>query len=124
MASLFSTVLLVTGGVEFLTDRAMRRALAQLRDEDPETSLSEIDGSAVGPGELSALTSPSLFSSHSAVVIRGVEALDATASEELLAYAAAPAPDVAVVLTHGGGQKGKVVLDKLRKLRAVSEIKT
>ncbi|MBW9211258.1 DNA polymerase III subunit delta [Mumia sp. zg.B21] len=124
MASLFSTVLLVTGGVEFLTDRAMRRALAQLHDEDPEVSVSDVEGSTIGQGELAALTSPSLFSSHSAVVVRGIESLDATAADELLAYAAAPAPDVAVVLTHGGGQKGKGVLDKLRKLAAVKEVTT
>ncbi|TNC50621.1 DNA polymerase III subunit delta [Mumia zhuanghuii] len=124
MASLFSTLVLVTGGFEFLTDRAMRRALAQIRDEDPETSVSEVEGSSLGPGELTGLTSPSLFSSHSAVVVRGVESLDPTVADELLAYAAAPAPDVVVVLTHGGGQKGKGVLDKLRKLPAVKEVVT
>lgn len=124
MASLFGTLLLVSGGVEFLTDRAMRRALSQIRDEDSESSVAEVDGSSVGAGELTALTSPSLFSAHSAVVVRGVEGLDATASDELLAYAEAPAPDVAVILTHGGGQKGKALLDKLRKRPAVKEVKT
>lgn len=124
MASLFSTLVLVTGGVEFLTDRAMRRALTQIQEEDPETSVSEVDGSALVPGELAGLTSPSLFSSHSAVVVRGIESLDATVADELLAYAAAPSAEVAVVLTHGGGQKGKGVLDKLRKLAAVQEVTT
>lgn len=124
MASLFSTLVLVTGGVEFLTDRAMRRALTQIQDEDAETSVSEVDGSALVPGELTGLTSPSLFSSHSAVVVRGIESLDATVADELLAYAAAASPEVAVVLTHGGGQKGKGVLDKLRKLAAVQEVTT
>ncbi|QMW67580.1 DNA polymerase III subunit delta [Mumia sp. ZJ1417] len=124
MASLFSTLVLITGGVEFLADRAMRRALAQVHDEDPETSVSEVDGSSLAPGELAGLTSPSLFSAHSAVVVRGIESLDPSVADELLAYAAAPAPDVAVVLTHGGGQKGKGVLDKLRKLGAVQEIVT
>lgn len=124
MASLFSTLVLVTGGVEFLTDRAMRRALTQIQEEDAETSVSEVDGSALVPGELTGLTSPSLFSSHSAVVVRGIESLDPTVADELLAYAAAPSSEVAVVLTHGGGQKGKGVLDKLRKLAAVQEVTT
>ncbi|WP_370618881.1 DNA polymerase III subunit delta [Mumia sp. Pv 4-285] len=122
MASLFSTVLLVTGGVEFLTDRAMRRALTQIRGEDPEVAVSDVEAATLGTGELTALTSPSLFSAHSAVVVRSIESLDPTTADELLSYAASPAPDVALVLTHGGGQKGKGVLDKLRKLAAVQEV--
>lgn len=124
MASLFSTVLLVTGGVEFLTDRALRRALAQAHDEDPDAAVSDVDAQGLAAGELSTLTSPSLFSSHSVVVVRGIESLDAAVVDELLAYAAAPAPEVALILSHGGGQKGKGTLDKLRKGRDVSEVTT
>ena len=42
----------------------------------------------------------------------------------LLAYAAAPVEDVALVLVHGGGQKGSGVLTKLRKLGPVTESKS
>ena len=42
----------------------------------------------------------------------------------MLDYAAAPVEDVALVLVHGGGQKGSGVLAKLRKLPAVTEHKS
>ena len=42
----------------------------------------------------------------------------------LLDYAATPVDDVALVLVHSGGQKGSGVLTKLRKLDAVTEVKS
>ena len=42
----------------------------------------------------------------------------------LLAYAGAPAEDVALVLVHSGGAKGSGVLAKLRKLATVTEPKS
>ena len=52
-----------------------------------------------------------------------LESLPDPAQEELTAYAAAPSPDVAVVLIHGGGQKGKKLLDLLRGQSSVTEVK-
>jgi DNA polymerase-3 subunit delta len=44
--------------------------------------------------------------------------------EGLLAYAAAPVEEVALVLVHGGGPRGSGVLTKLRKLVGVTEAKS
>ena len=66
-------------------------------------------------GEMSA---PSLFSATRCVVVRGLEDLPDESVDGLLDYAAAPVEDVALVLVHGGGQKGSGVLTKLRKLPA------
>ena len=76
-----------------------------------------------GTGELAGLISPSLFSSSSALVLTELENLPEPAQDELTAYAASPSPDVAVVLVHSGGQKGKKLLDQLRGQSSVTEVK-
>ncbi|MFT4298308.1 MAG: DNA polymerase III subunit delta [Aeromicrobium sp.] len=123
MASLFGKVFLITGGNEFLADRARRRAVAAVLAEDPECEVTEAQGGQLGPGELLTLTSPSLFSASSAVVVHDIQDLGDDVQAELLAYVAAPAPEVTVILVHGGGQKARGLLDKLRKAAAVSEAK-
>ena len=70
------------------------------------------------------MSAASLFSSIRCVVVRGLENLPEESVEGLLAYAAAPVEDVALVLVHGGGQKGSGVLTKLRKLKPVTESKS
>lgn len=122
-STLFSSVLLVTGGVEFLADRTVRRALDSVREEAADVEVTQVLGSEVGAGELAGLTSPSLFSSACAVVVRGIESLDDPAQQDLRAYAEAPSPDVACVLVHAGGNKGKRLLDALRSLPTVQEVK-
>ncbi len=74
--------------------------------------------------ELGEMAAPSLFSSTRCVVVRALENLPDESVDGLLAYAAAPAEDVALVLVHGGGPKGSGVLTKLRKLAPVTEVKS
>lgn len=124
MSTLFNRVLLVTGSAEYLTERTVDRAEASISQDAPQAEIAEVLGSRLGSGELAALTSPSLFSSSSAVVIRGIEDLDDRAQDDLLRYAAAPSGDVACILVHSGGAKGKGLLDRLRRLPAVSEVRS
>jgi DNA polymerase-3 subunit delta len=51
--------------------------------------------------------------------VRTLQDLPDDASDSLLSYVDAPATDVALVLHHTGGLKGKALLDKLRKAGAV-----
>lgn len=123
MASVFGKILLITGNAEFLSDRTRRRAVSAIVREQPECEVAEVIGSTLAAGELAALTSPSLFCPSSAVVILELQELGDHQQGELLAYATNPSADVAAILVHGGGQKGKGLLDKLRKLPMVSEVK-
>ncbi len=123
MASPFGKILLVTGSAEFESDRTRRRAIAAVMDLQPECQLTESGASGLQPGELIGLTSASLFSDSTAVVLSDLQDLPEHAQSELLDYAVDPSPDVAVVLVHGGGQKGKGLLDKLRKIPSVTEVK-
>ena len=124
MASAFGKILLITGPAEFLSERTRRRAVGAITSEQPECEVADVQGSSLAAGELAALTSPSLFCTSSAVVISAVEELGDAQQEELLAYVKEPSIDVAAVLIHSGGQKGKGLLDKLRKSAAVTEVKS
>ncbi|WP_026257006.1 DNA polymerase III subunit delta [Actinopolymorpha alba] len=110
-------VTLVLGPEDLLVDRAVAAAVASVRASDPDADLTELEAASLAPGALAELTSPSLFASARAVVVRGLDTLPAEAADAVLSYAKDPQPDVALVLTHRGGQKGRGLLDKLRKAR-------
>ena len=120
--TVFGKILLISGNAEFLAERTRSRAVAAITAEQPECEIAIATASGLGPGELSGLTSPSLFSSSSGLVLTELEDLPEPAQEELAAYAAAPSPDVAAVLVHGGGARGKKLLDRLRAQSAVTEV--
>jgi DNA polymerase-3 subunit delta len=117
-------VTLVTGKEEFLNERTIVGVRAAVRAHDPEAELSETMASDLTLGTLGELSAPSLFSTVRCVVVRNLEHLPDESVDGLLGYAADPADDVALVLAHGGGQKGSGVLTKLRKLAGVSESKS
>jgi len=132
-------VTLIVGEEELLVERAVgaviiaaRRALAA---GDGGASLGAdagagggADGPAAGPGdlhdvaaaglaagELASLTSPSLFGGGGVVVIRSAQDAVKEVADEITRYAANPAADVALILTHAGGAKGKALLTSLKK---------
>ncbi|MGC4112337.1 MAG: hypothetical protein QM747_18345 [Nocardioides sp.] len=123
-ADVLGRVTLVTGKEEFLSERTVAGVRDAVRRHDAEAEISESLALGLGAGAIGELAAPSLFSSTRCVVVRGLENLPDDSVDGLLDYAAAPADDVAVVLVHGGGQKGSGVLTRLRKLPAVTEIKS
>jgi DNA polymerase-3 subunit delta len=123
-ADILGRVTLVTGPEEFLNQRAVSAALQAVKKADPESELSETTADQVSMAALGNLAAPSLFSSIRCVVVRELENLPDETHDGLLDYASSPADDVGLVLVHSGGQKGSGLLNKLRKLRAVSEVKS
>jgi DNA polymerase-3 subunit delta len=123
-AQVLGRVTLVTGPEEFLAERTVQQVRAACRTADPEAELSETVADQLTMATLGELAAPSLFSATRCVVVRRFEDLPDESVTGLLAYAEAPAEDVALVLVHGGGAKGSGVLAKLRKAAAVTEVKT
>ena len=76
--------------------------------------MSELAAATLGPGAIAEISSPSLFASIRCVVVPALEDLPADAVDPLVSYVANPSPDVALLLHHTGGVRGKAVLDKLR----------
>jgi len=108
-------VTLIVGEEEFLVDRAVRDLIAAARDAAardaaPGGDVHDLDASALGPGELDSLTSPSLFGGGCVLVVRSAHNAGKEVAAELGRYARNPAPDVVLVLTHAGGAKGKELL--------------
>ncbi|CAN5475243.1 DNA polymerase III subunit delta [soil metagenome] len=117
-------VTLVTGKEEFLNERTVQAVRETVRAHDPESELSETGAAELTLATLGELAAPSLFSTVRCVVVRGLEDLPEESVAGLLDYAAAPAEDVSLVLVHGGGQKGSGTLTRLRKVKAVTEVKS
>jgi DNA polymerase III subunit delta len=102
----------VVGEEELLVDRAVARLVAAAPDADrPQHRRA----AGLPPGELAALTAPSLFGGGSLVVLHGTEDAAKSVADEILAIAADPPPEVTLVLTHAGGAKGKALLAALSK---------
>jgi DNA polymerase-3 subunit delta len=100
---------------------AVREAV---RAHDPDAELAETTASDLSLATLGEMAAASLFSAVRCVVVRGLENLPEESVDGLVAYAADPVEDVALVLVHGGGPKGSGTLGKLRKLPAVVESKS
>jgi DNA polymerase-3 subunit delta len=117
-------VTLVTGPEEFLNQRTVAAALAAVRRHDAESEVSETTGDQLSMAVLGDLSAPSLFSSIRCVVVRGLEDVADDVYEGLVDYARSPAEDIGLVLVHSGGQKGSGLLNRLRKVPTVTEVKS
>src|SRR4051794_39451247 len=120
----FGKILLISAagdGAEFLAERTRARAVAAVLDGDPACVITSASASTLTTGEFAALTSPSLFSSASALVMTDLGELDDGPQAELLEYARAPVAEVAVILMHPGGQKGKKLLGALAAQSSVRQ---
>ena len=107
-------VLLVSGPEGVLADRAIRILRDTLRLEDPSIEVNDIEADQYAPGELLTLASPSLFNEPRLIRISNVEKCTDAFITETLSYLENPADDTYVVLRHGGGVRGKKLLDTIR----------
>ncbi|MFC5730720.1 MULTISPECIES: DNA polymerase III subunit delta [Nocardioides] len=123
-ADVLGRVILVTGKEEFLGARTVDEVRAAVRAHDPEAEFADSPAADLTLGTLGEMSAASLFSAIRCVVVRGLENLPEESVDGVLAYAAEPVDDVALVLVHGGGQKGSGLLTKLRKLATVTEHKS
>lgn len=114
---LFGRVVLVHGPEALLAERAVDRLVRQARAERPEASVTKVEASELDAGGLAEVTGGSLFADDSVVVITGLADLPADLADHLLAHVSAPSDELALVLVHPGGVKGKGLVDKLRKAR-------
>ncbi len=104
-------VSVVTGDEELLVERAVARLVAA--GGDGAAGAREVSAGGLAPGELAVITAPSLFDAVPVVVVRDAQDAGKEVAEELAALAADPPPDIALVITHAGGAKGKALLAKL-----------
>jgi DNA polymerase-3 subunit delta len=107
-------IVLISGTEDFLADRAITRIREALRSADPSVEVSDLDASNYVAGELLTLASPSLFGEPRLIRVANVEKCNDEFLVDMLDYATSPDGDTTVVLRHGGGVRGKKLLDLLR----------
>jgi DNA polymerase III subunit delta len=110
----FGRVTLVSGPESLLADRAVDAVRQQIGEEVPEAEVTETEAVRLDRGKLAEITNPSLFAARRAAVVTDLASLPTELQADITALAAAPLADVALVLVHGGGPKGKALLDKVR----------
>lgn len=108
-------VVLIKGTEGVLAERALARLSAEARDADPEVEVTRIEARAYGTGELAMVASPSLFGERRLIIAEGAESMSDAFLTDVLAYLAAPESDVWLLIRHGGGNRGKKLLDALAK---------
>ena len=111
-------VILVSGTQGFLADRATKLLRDFLKAEDPSLEINDIQADSYAPGELLTLASPSLFGEPRLIRVSNVEKSTDTFLLDALAYLESPADGAYVVLRHGGGVRGKKLLDAVRASKA------
>ena len=128
---LAAPVTVIVGDEELLVERAVlavvasaaaaARAPADAGEADDAAGAAPADlpdvhdvrAADLKPGDLPGLTAPSLFGGGCLVIVRSVQDATKDVAAELARQAAAPAPDVLLVLTHSGAAKNKSLLADL-----------
>ena len=109
-------LVLVTGPEDVLVERAVGGVLEAAKAAGIEVI--RIDPASYESGALQMHANPSLFGGAKCIVVRDLHESPDELQLDLLSLLEAPDPDVSLVVAHGGGMKGKKVLDTMKKARA------
>ena len=108
-------LVLITGPEAVIAERALATTLEDLRTHAPDLEVVRLASATYEAGSLGVHASPSLFGGEKCIVVEDLDEAPDELQEDLLAFLAAPEPDVTLVVTHKSGQRGKKVLDTIRK---------
>lgn len=108
-------LVLITGPESILAERALASVLSELRVTATDLEVVRLQAATYEAGSLGMHASPSLFGGEKAMVVLDLDEAPDELQTDLLAFLAAPEPDITLVVTHKSGQRGKKVLDTLKK---------
>lgn len=115
--SAFGTALLITGPESLLAQRVVDETKAAAIVAHPEADVNEIMAAELEDSMLAEVVGGSLFSSHIVAVIDDIGSCPAAVVDQLVAVAADPPEELCLILVHQGGNKGKGLIDKLKKAK-------
>lgn len=107
-------VILIGGPEDYLGIRALDRIRSQVRAASPDVEISRLNAGSYETGALTVVVSPSLFGESKLIEVEGLEVMNDAFLADCLAYLGNPEPDVVLVLRHGGGVRGKKLLDVIK----------
>ena len=110
------SLVLVSGPEDVLVERAVASVVTHAKASGAEVI--RVEAAGYEPGSLILHASPSLFGGTKCIVVKGLHESPDELQVDLLSLLGAPLEDVSLVVTHGGGMKGKKVLDTLKKQQA------
>lgn len=113
--AVFGRVVLVIGRDDYLVEREVDDRVARARRERPAAVVTRAQAADLSAGSLTEMTGGSLFDAASIVVIRDIADAAADLAPAIVDLARHPQPDLALILIHPGGVKGKALLDALKK---------
>lgn len=108
-------VVLIVGKEAVLGERMARRVLDQAVSDNPQRVVVKVDARSYQAGSLAMHSTPSVFGDVPLIYATHCEAMNDAFLADMLAYCEHPQPDVVVVLLHGGGVRGKKLLDTIAK---------
>jgi len=108
-------LVLISGPEAVIAERALSGTLEELRQTVPDVEVVRVPAATYEPGSLTIHSSPSLFGGEKCIVVEDLDEAPDELQVDLLAFLAAPEPDVTLVVTHKSGQRGKKVLDTIKK---------
>jgi DNA polymerase III subunit delta len=106
---------LITGPEEILAERGVESVVETVRAAEPEAEVVKLYAGSYQPGDLLVHASPSLFGGWTVIVVHDLDEADDPLVDDVLGYLAQPADAVTLVVRHKTGNRGKKVLDTLRK---------
>jgi len=107
-------VVLVGGPEDYLASRAMDRLRQLVRAAAPDVEVTRMSAAAYEPGALAMNVSPSLFGEQKLIEVEALESMNDAFLADALKYLAQPEPDAVMVMRHGGGVRGKKLLDAIK----------
>ncbi|MFS0716625.1 DNA polymerase III subunit delta [Arthrobacter sp. 1P04PC] len=107
-------VVLVGGPEDYLASRAMDRLRQLVRAAAPDVEVTRMSAAAYEPGALAMNVSPSLFGEQKLIEVEALESMNDAFLADALKYLAQPEADAVMVMRHGGGVRGKKLLDAIK----------
>jgi len=108
-------LVLVSGPEQILAQRAVDGVLVTLRAHDPGVDVVRLAAADYEPGALGVHASPSLFGGWTAIVVEDFDEADDALVEDAHALAQDLPEGVTLIVRHKSGNRGKRVLDVLKK---------
>lgn len=107
-------MVLVGGPEDYLASRAMDRLRQLVRAAAPDVEVTRMSAAAYEPGALAMNVSPSLFGEQKLIEVEALESMNDAFLADALKYLAQPEADAVMVMRHGGGVRGKKLLDAIK----------
>ncbi|MFM7013552.1 MAG: DNA polymerase III subunit delta [Actinomycetota bacterium] len=110
-----AALVLVSGGEDYLADRAIRLIRDSMRVKDSGLEIHNFSAGDYSSGQLAAMASPSLFQEPRLIVIEGVERCSDALIEDGIQYLSNPSDDTTIVLRHNSSSvRGKKLIEAIR----------